>query len=287
VVDEEVSINGKEEEDLSPTENWESVSISRSASPIGNRSTSPGGINMFNENVFTSPTPQHEVEIQLSPEVHPLTDMNDITSSPVSVDDLRPVPSRNVSSEDGERSEELDERQLRQLALRRSTIKVPDASLAFPISENDAVGELPPRKNSHRLSTVGSLRPSVSSIGSNLRQSLGSPLPTPVARRSDISPFEEPSAPSSKAPEPKSKVSMTSMNPTYPDLGQLLGKFQFQRVSTTEASNPKMFGPEMLVEDPRVKALFEGVVRDILVVGAIAAVVWIALCLAVPCVGLV
>lgn len=287
MVDEEVSINGKEEEDLGPTENWESVS--RLASPIGNRSTSPGGLNVFNENVFTSPPPQHEIEIQLSPEVHPLTDMTDIISSPVSVDDLRPIPSRNVSSEDGERSEELDERQLRQLALRRSTIKVPDASLAFPISEDDRVAELSPRRASHRLSTVGSLRPSVSSIGSNLRQSLGSPLPTPIARRSDISPFEEPPAPVSGTNTPEPKVSITSLNPTHPDLGQLLGKFQrsANRVSVTEAGNPKMFGPEVLVEDPRVKALFEGVVRDILVVGVIATVVWIPLCLAVPCVGLV
>jgi hypothetical protein len=80
---------------------------------------------------------------------------------------------------------------------------------------------------------------------------------------------------------------MTSLAAVHQDLGALLGKFKNSTNRTSEEGSPKMFGPEVLVEDPRVVALFEGVVRDILIVGAIAAVIWIALCLAVPCAGLV
>jgi hypothetical protein len=288
VVDEEVSVNGKEDTEMESAGNW--ASIPRLAEPIASRSISPGGNNLFNENVFASTTPPPNMDIQLSPEVHPLTDLGDIASSPISVDNLRPLPSRNASLEDDGGTEQLDEKQLRQLAIRRQTIKVPDASLAFPISEDDHVGELTTRKTSHRLSAAGaSLRPSISSVSSTLRQSI-SPLPTPVPRRSDISPFEEsPLAPETGRGSAEPKMSMSSLAAAQQDLGALLDKFKrsTNRVSIEEAGPPKMFGPEVLVEDPRVTALFEGVVRDILVVGAIAAVVWIALCLAVPCAGLV
>jgi len=289
VVDEEVSVNGKEDTEMDAAGNWGLTP--RLVEPVPARSNSSGGNNMFNENVFASTTLPPNMDIQLSPEVHPLTDLGDISSSPVSVNNLRPLPSRNASIEDDGQTEELSDTQIRQLALRRQTIKVPDASLAFPISENDHVGELSPnRKTSHRLSTAGaSLRPSISSVSSTFRQS-ASPLPTPIARRSDISPFEEPPL----APEPgrgsvEPKLSMTSLATAHQDLRALLGKFKksTNRVSITEEGSPKMFGPEVLVEDPRVVALFDGVVRDILIVGTIAAVVWIALCLAVPCAGLV
>jgi hypothetical protein len=287
VADEEVSVNGKEDMELDTTGNWGSTP--RLIEPVTTRTTSPGGSNMFNENVFATTTPSPNLDIQLSPEVHPLTDMNDISSSPISVNELRPIPSRNIDLEDEGQSEELTETQIRQLALRRSTIKVPDASLAFPISEDDHVGELStPRKASHRLSAAGaSLRPSISSVSSTLRQSM-SPLPAPIARRSDISPFGEPPlAPESGRGSVEPKLSMTSLAAVHQDLGALLGKFKNSTNRTTEEGSPKMFGPEVLVEDPRVVALFEGVVRDILIVGAISAVIWIALCLAVPCAGLV
>ena len=287
VVDEEVSLNGKEDTELDTAGNWGSTP--RLIEPVLTRTAAPGGNNMFNENVFSLNTPPPNLDIQLSPEVAPLTDMNDISSSPVSVADLRPLPSRSTSLEDEGQSEELTETQLRQLALRRQTIKVPDASLAFPIAEDDLVGELStPRKTSHRLSAAGaSLRPSISSVSSTLRQSM-SPLPTPVSRPSDISPFGEP--PPSPDPGRGSvgpKLSMTSLAAVHQDLGVLLGKFRKSTSGPIEEGTPKMFGPEVLVEDPRVVALFEGVVRDILIVGGITAVVWIALCLAVPCAGLV
>ena len=290
VVDEEVSVNGKEDTELELAGNW--GSIPRLAEPSVDQSVTPAANSMFNENVFGSTSPPPNMEIQLSPEVQPLTDMGDISSSPVSFGhlNLRPTPSRNISSDDDGETEELNEQQIRQLAVRRSTIKVPDASLAFPISEDDHVGELTARKTSHRLSIAGiSLRPSVSSAGSSHRQSM-SPLATPIGRRSDISPFEELSTtPELIRPSVEPKLSMTSLEAAHQDLGALLGKFRLSsnRASVDETGRPKMFGPEALVEDPRVTALFEGVVRDILVVGGIAAVIWIALCLAVPCAGLV
>ena len=49
-----------------------------------------------------------------------------------------------------------------------------------------------------------------------------------------------------------------------------------------EMRRTPVFGPERTVLDPRVKKLFDDVVRDILIVGALVAAAWIALCLAVP-----
>jgi hypothetical protein len=295
--DGEVSVNGKEDIEVGvggTWDTWPNLDMTNLAPPIDSRPSTGTGLGtsnnpMFNENVFTT-TPQREMEIELSPEVHPLTDLGDITSSPAS-DHIRPLPSRNVSSEDGDgKSEEMDEKQLRQLALRRSTIKVPDAALAFPISEDDHVSELSPRKTSNRLSLVTSLRPSVSSVSSTRRQSVISPIATSVIERSHVSPFEEPTLSQTMTIVPGSeerKISETPSALRHPDLHMLLGKFRPSNHVRGTEEKPKMFGPEVLVEDPRVKALFEGVVRDILVVGVIAAIIWIPLCLAVPCVGLV
>ncbi|KAK4687389.1 hypothetical protein P7C73_g2717, partial [Tremellales sp. Uapishka_1] len=45
---------------------------------------------------------------------------------------------------------------------------------------------------------------------------------------------------------------------------------------------PKIFGPEKLVEDPRIKKLYDDIITKILVVGGAVAVVGVVLCLAVP-----
>lgn len=45
---------------------------------------------------------------------------------------------------------------------------------------------------------------------------------------------------------------------------------------------PPIFGPERLILDDRVVRLHKQVVRDILIIGAVWAVVWLILCLAVP-----
>jgi hypothetical protein len=216
----------------------------------------------------------------LSPEVYPLTDFNE--------------PSTPFSAVDSEKvEEEMSEVHRSQLAIRRSTNKVPDAALAFPISEDDEVGDLATRKPSYRSSAFESLRPSISSLASgSFRRpspSLASPLETPANRRSDISPFEESSMPT----EPEANVSTISVPQrkatlVRPDLSALLDNFRFTGQSrSAEPDRPKMFGPESPVQDTRVTELFESVVRDILVVGVISGLIWIALCLAVPCAGLV
>ena len=112
-------------------------------------------------------------------------------------------------------------------------------------------------------------------------------------RRSEISPFEE--FPQTELPKAEANVSTTSVTqgartpvPNRADLSTLLDKFKFTgQTRSGEDEKPKMFGPESAVQDPRVKELFESVVRDILVVGVISGLIWVALCLAVPCAGLV
>ena len=49
----------------------------------------------------------------------------------------------------------------------------------------------------------------------------------------------------------------------------------------------KMFGPERVVQDARVKAHYESIVRHILIVGTAFGVAWIGVCFAVPTYGLI
>lgn len=271
--DEEFSIQSKQQ-----TEGSE-CALDPSAPPLGHRHSVSPHPSFFSENVFTPTSTAREMT--LSPEVFLLTDLSD--------------PVTPTSSIDPEKIEEMTEVQRNQLAIRRSTIKVPDAALAFPISEDDELGDLSTRKPSHRSSAFESLRPSVSSLASgSFRRpslSLASPIETAANRRSDISPFEEPTP--SVLPKAEANVSTTSVQagtvtPGRPDLSLLLDKFKFTgQPRSAEDHRVKMFGPESPVQDERVTALFDSVVRDILVVGVISGVIWVALCLAVPCVGLV
>ncbi|WVQ78719.1 hypothetical protein IAT38_000806 [Cryptococcus sp. DSM 104549] len=48
-----------------------------------------------------------------------------------------------------------------------------------------------------------------------------------------------------------------------------------------------VFGPERLVEDPRIKKVYRDIKRDILIVGCFVGGLWAVVCLAVPCAGLV
>lgn len=280
-----VSVMGKPETEMTD------LVPALSAMPIDNNDTQEDNEpqsagSMFSENIFTPTSTTMERTCSPSPILHPLATFPD---------DM----------------EEMTEVQRGQLAIRRATIKVPDASLAFPISEFD---ERPvdlgggSRKPSHRSSSAfaGSIRPSVSSLhsasASGFNRSLASPVPSPVNRRSDISPFEEipvivssnqdtnPDADENDNDGPaRTRVSIESVKAvTWPPLSTLLARFSRNgRSHVQHDKRPKMFGPEAPVEDPRVTALFESIVRDILVVGAISGVIWVALCLAVPCAGLV
>lgn len=153
--------------------------------------------------------------------------------------------------------DEMSEDALRRLAVRRDTIKVPDASLAFPIADN------------------GPVTPPISPVRS-------------VANR-DISPFDFHASPT----QPKSSVEVTTAQPSASghesavELGALLS--HFERTTERQAkqgAKVKMFGPEKVVQDPRVKALYESIVRDILIVGSIMGVIWVGVCFAVPNYGL-
>jgi hypothetical protein len=110
------------------------------------------------------------------------------------------------------------------------------------------------------------------------RASVGSLLPS-LATRQD----------SSTLPTYPPRTSSTP-GPEFADLQALLARFKRDPVRREEYAAEKrrrkkeirVFGPEKLVEDPRVRSLMERIVRDILIVGAITAVVWVAVCLAVP-----
>lgn len=45
----------------------------------------------------------------------------------------------------------------------------------------------------------------------------------------------------------------------------------------------QVFGPERLVEDPRIKKVYRDIKRDILIAGGIVSALWIVVCLVVPC----
>lgn len=44
-----------------------------------------------------------------------------------------------------------------------------------------------------------------------------------------------------------------------------------------------VFGPERLVEDPRIRKVYKDIKRKILVMGGIVSVLWVVVCLVVPC----
>jgi hypothetical protein len=162
-----------------------------------------------------------------------------------------------------EGEEDMSEEAMRRLAVRRSTIKTPDAALAFPISN-------------HRTPPI-------------------SPIRSPATHnRGDISPFESRSA-ASPGPQPKPSIdnpdrangppSSGHGSGSTPDLGALLHKFQ-PSTETGHETKMKMFGPERVVQDPRVKAHMESVVRDIMIAASIFGAIWVGVCFAVPCYGL-
>lgn len=272
VGDEEVSIRSKNESEMT-----DCIPALASSTPLDPQGTPSPHASLFSENIFTPSTTNRD--ITLSPEVYPLTDLNEPITPP--------------SSTEIEKIEEMSEVQRNQLAIRRSTIKVPDAALAFPISEEvDDLSDLATRKQSHRSSAFESLRPSVTSLGSaSMRRpshTLASPIQTPTHRRSEISPFEEPAVPPLETAGTRvSTTSVPRVSIVRPDLSALLEKFRMTGQDHSDTNTrTKMFGPESPVEDARVTALFESVVRDILVVGVSSGVIWVALCLAVPCAGL-
>ncbi|ORY27449.1 hypothetical protein BCR39DRAFT_445113, partial [Naematelia encephala] len=226
------------------------------------------------EQIFT-PMQDKEMDLGLPHEVHPLADLGGTTARG-DIPWATTVPVLGAGIDD----EEMSEVQRRQLAIRRATVKVPDASLAFPIGDIDS--------SSPPASTVEPTFPFVVIPPT--------PLPDSTAwqQPSDVIPFQL----SEPLPVPETThQDLRNLNQAVKregedgDLSTLLSKFRMRRQSETQhiehgrrpvGHEGKVFGPETLVEDPRITELYNSVVRDILIVGGVTAVVWIALCLAVP-----
>lgn len=219
-----------------------------------------GQVNTCAPDDLFSPVPDGSIDIQLPQEVHALSDLSgsvDKRSSPLPWE----TPSLPILEGDSEMSEVAR----RQLAIRRATVKVPDASLAFPISESSAITPL-------------ALAPYISS----------------PAKRPEISPFDteadidvKPDASDSSMP---ARTSAPLLRSPPQDLSSLLVRYRRtvppEPQSKSTEPKIKIFGPEKLVEDPRIKRLYKSIVRDIMSIASVMSVVWVALCFAVPMRGL-
>ncbi|WVR03903.1 hypothetical protein IAU60_000902 [Kwoniella sp. DSM 27419] len=260
-----------------------------------------------------------ELDVMSFPsEVRPLADVGGITRISSDAGDYKenensPCPSKTDTVAAGlpilEGHETEAER--RQSEIRRTTVKAPSPSDAFPISDHAApfAGIDPPRLSFQ--TTDARTRREISPFVMEDNGSIHSNAPQ---RR--LSPA---SAVLQGAPLTRSKSSLPSMavQRTSKEIQALLMRLRRasphhdgedsldplapvsggpMRRGTTDThaqgqaqgqvKKVKVFGPEKLVEDPRIKKVYSDIKRDILIVGSFAAIIWIALCLAVPCKGL-
>jgi hypothetical protein len=177
----------------------------------------------------------------------------------------------------------------KQLAIRRATIKVPPAELAFPIAEADADADA----DTDEWKSIAAT----------------SPDPASLAERHEISPWAafsdewswsstapvavaaspSPAAPTAGLGVAHVQTERPTKQPT--DLDGLVNRWDAAdpvRTEAWEASAParekrtKMFGPERVIQDPAVKAAHARVVRDILILGGAVGVVMVVLCFAAP-----
>lgn len=248
-----------------------------------------------------------ELDIELPQEVHPLGEfvgvlgMDDPPADNIPTSSSMDSPSISKSTVDTSirtaiesPEEELTEVQLRQLAIRRSTIKVPAADLAFPIMDSQPVSPITPHSGVAFINSFSS--PSSPPSHSGKRRSTAQSFSqSPVDP--DISPFPEPTL-HSDDPLSQPRIS-TSSSPTSPiskrstpaDLSALLTTFRHaepldpDRFRATEHEREKaaeLFGPERLVQDPRVKQIMDKVVKEILLAGYIMGGITVVACFAVP-----
>ncbi|TDL29970.1 hypothetical protein BD410DRAFT_823929 [Rickenella mellea] len=134
--------------------------------------------------------------------------------------------------------------------------------------------------------------------------------PTSLASASRIAPFNFPSQYPSSSPYPYSPqdfhpnshnpIPPSQANPTHnstykypadshshshtsiPNGPRAVRTPRTPPTSRNGYHRPPIFGPERVVQDPRIKEVHKAVVRDILVVGALSIVVWSAVVLSVP-----
>ena len=213
------------------------------------------------DNLFT---PMADNNVDLPPEVHPLTDLGGTVDERPS-----PLPWETASPPLSDDEPELSEAGRRQLAIRRATIKVPDATLAFPIVDQHAQVLDP--------ATPFNIPPKA------------------AQKRGELSPFDtDPDLATTRPdlvhPSPAANTTNQRNPSTAQDLTSLLVRFARFGPRDPQSSSAekeiKVFGPERLVEDPRIKKLYEGIVRDILIVAGSMTAIWIVLCFAVPMRGL-
>ncbi|WWC60163.1 uncharacterized protein I303_102727 [Kwoniella dejecticola CBS 10117] len=326
-------------------------------------------------NSESTPTPtitRREIHISLPEEVRPLADLGGVASIPSSEEGdellLKQDGSPALSKSDSitvalpvldERPEEiqLTEAERRRQEIRRSTIKVPNASEAFPITD-DMMPPPPPQpqgrisfdsKRQRREispfvngngfgngdddgpilpSSASSMRGSINFANSNSNANTGAsagggvPLTRTKSRLHSLTnqratkeisnillrlrksnfndDYEEGATPSSGGGVGGGGLlggggpggCINSFDPLVGSGGRsiresrTLAKSNLKGKGKGKEKRTKVFGPEKLVEDPRIKRVYRDIKRDILIVGGIVAALWIILCLAVPCAGL-
>jgi len=251
------------------------------------------------EGPFT-PT-EHKDGYDLPDEVHPLTDLSSIIPAPKTA--LAPWETAALPSFQSDIDLGLSDKAMKQLQIRRATIAVPDANLVFPINEeskdvpvSDIAYPTSPFINSISLSPNKATF-EISPFEMNDIPTSGPSSPTPSSTTSPRKPssqptISQPSTTQTQQPSPTQPTSQTQQ--TVPDLSSLMMRFRRSEpkdperfAATTKTREKKLtsFGPEKLIEDPRIKQMHDKVVKDILVLGGIVFAVWVVLCLAVPLYG--
>lgn len=234
--------------------------------------------------------------------VHPLTDLGGHSPPPGEIPWAISFPPTETAAAVPVLEEELSPIALKQLQIRRATVKQPAAELAFPIFDPEAAPPSSSPTSAPMSSARTTSRGSISPIApASLTMARNRSIITPFDADDPLTPFTEKSqpeaeaaaapAPASPSPTAKSKTTEALASGTTSDLSSLLRIFRrkepldkeaYRQSEETREGQVKVFGPEQLVVDPRVVKVMEGIVRDILVVGAIAGVVFSVLVFATP-----
>lgn len=261
--------------------------------------TLPDGVHPLSAYVSNSPTETAFVE---TPYDAPYTFGSSASpTSPTSPEKWQNQP-RGSESEDG--IEELTEVQLRQLAIRRETIKVPAPDLAFPIADSIPVSPTTPNSGIPLFPTS----PLSTHAFDNHISPFAFPDPIPAARTAPVirthrnhnpDPKGGPSprvsidvkARGGRARRPSVAPSVLPQHRVPADLSTLLVKFRraepmdpssYKATEEDRERAMRIFGPERLIEDPRIRSVMSRTVKEILRVGIAVAVVTAILSFAVP-----
>jgi hypothetical protein len=237
------------------------------------------------EAIFT-PEPK-DSEITFASEIFPLSDLSGAAMTISSSTDDPPwtAGARPEGIMKGE--DDLSDAARAQLAVRRSTIKIPDAALAFPISEGPPATSLPLGTTARLSTDATQAMQEISPFDYKLPDVVTHISPATSPGRTLDRPGGEPTRRPFTAAT--TEAGTTSRPDTsHVELRALLARFgrSERRRSKSAQGRPKTFGPERVVQDERVKALYGSIIRDIVVFASISGAVWIGVCFAVPTYGL-